>query len=218
MAHCDYDAGTLDWKADPDQATIDSPEEMLVQTLMKLARRNEALEEYAALVAHEVKAPLQAALAADDPLAFVRQALDLVDALLEVAQEAPERGIASPAECLDGALRELGSGSIVTSADLPPRMPLPPAVLQLLLRNLLRNAVAAGASSVLVSVDQGSGIWLLAVQDDGVGLDGEDRYRGGSGLGLHLCRQIASRYGGSLVLAPSPTGGTEARLTLGSAA
>jgi signal transduction histidine kinase len=202
----------------PDQAVSGSPEELLARTVMKLARRNDALEEFATLVAHEVKAPLQAALASDDPLAFVRQALDLVDALLELARESPAIGLASPAACLDGVLRDLGPASIATTADLPARLPLPPTVLRLLLSNLLRNAAAGGAKSVHVSAKQRSTTWLLEVDDDGVGLDSAACYRRGTGLGVRLCRRIASRYGGSIVLAPRPTGGTRATLELGSAA
>ena len=202
----------------PDQATTESPEEQLARTVMKLARRNDALEEFATLVAHELKAPLQAALATEDPVAFVRQALDLVDALLEVACESPEIGIASPAACLDSALRDFEPESITTTADLPARLPLPPTVLRLLLSNLLRNAAAGGARSVHVSAKRRSARWLLEVEDDGVGLDSEARYRRGTGLGLRLCRRIASRYGGSIVLAPGPAGGTRATLELGSAA
>jgi signal transduction histidine kinase len=185
---------------------------------MKLARRNDALEEFAALVAHELKAPLQAALATENPVAFVRQALDLVDALLEVARESPEIGIASPAACLDSALRDFEPESITTTADLPARLPLPPTVLRLLLSNLLRNAAAGGARSVHVSAKRRSGKWSVEVEDDGVGLNSEACYRRGAGLGLRLCRRIASRYGGSIVLAPGPTGGTRATLELGSAA
>jgi signal transduction histidine kinase len=200
------------------QAITGSRDELLARTVMKLARRNDALEEFAALVAHEVKTPLQAALASEDPVAFVRQALDLVDALLEVARESPEMGIASPAACLDCALRDLGPDSIATTADLPARLPLPPTVLRLLLSNLLRNAAAGGARSVRVSAQQRSKKWLIELEDDGVGLDSEAGYRRGTGLGLRLCRRIASRYGGSIVLAPGPTGGTQATLELGSAA
>ena len=71
----------------------------------QLVRRTEALEDFAALVAHELKTPLQAALLADDPSKPVEEALDLVDELLEAAQDAPrERLFTSVAECLDQAL------------------------------------------------------------------------------------------------------------------
>jgi signal transduction histidine kinase len=202
----------------PHQATTDGREELLAGAVMKLARRNEALEEYAALVAHELKAPLQAALATDDPSVFVRQALDLVDTLLALSRETPELGLASPAACLDDVLRDFDTAHVITTAELPVRLPLPPAVLRLLLSNLLRNAVAAGSRSIRVSAKQRSGTWLLEIEDDGVGLDAEERYRAGSGLGLRLCRRLAARYGGCLVVAPGPSGGTQARLELRAAA
>jgi signal transduction histidine kinase len=185
---------------------------------MALARRNEALEEYAALVAHELKSPLLAALAADDPSTCVRQALGLVDALLEAASQGGEPGTASPSACLDGALRDIGARRIAATADLPERLPLPSTVLRLILRNLLRNAVAAGASSVHVSARQCSGTWLLEVADNGAGLNARSRYRSGSGLGLRLCRRIAGRHGGFLELVSRPAGGTLARLELRGAA
>jgi signal transduction histidine kinase len=69
---------------------------------MELARRNEALEDFAALVAHELKTPLQAALFVDDPSTLVEEALDLVDELLEAAQGSMlETPFASVAECLE---------------------------------------------------------------------------------------------------------------------
>src|SRR5262245_15034465 len=58
-------------------------DERLLQATMELARRNEALEDYASLVAHELKNPLQAALVAGDPSHSIEQALDLVDSLLQ---------------------------------------------------------------------------------------------------------------------------------------
>jgi len=51
----------------------------------RLARRNSALEDFASLVAHELKTPLQLALLSEDPSGDVERALDLVDAILEVA-------------------------------------------------------------------------------------------------------------------------------------
>jgi len=83
-------------------------EERLARTTVQLARRNEALEDFAALVAHELKTPLQAALVADDPSAPVEDALDLVDALLEVARNEPvELTSSSVAACLDELVEDL---------------------------------------------------------------------------------------------------------------
>jgi signal transduction histidine kinase len=84
-------------------------EERLARTTLKLARRNEALEDFAALVAHELKTPLQAALVADDPSGSVEDAILLVDALLEASRSQPsEERFASVAECVEQAVEDLG--------------------------------------------------------------------------------------------------------------
>jgi signal transduction histidine kinase len=187
-------------------------EERLARTTVQLARRNEALEDFAALVAHELKSPLQAALVADDPSAPVEEALDLVDALLEAAQnESVETTFASVPESLDQVVEDLRAEVEIT-ADTETAMPLPPGPLGVILRNLLSNAVAAGAQHVHVSTVRSLRSWRLLVDDDGVGLAGTDRYAAGSGLGLSLCRRIAARFGGVLELDECPAGGTRATL------
>ena len=183
----------------------------------QLARRNEALEDFAALVAHELKTPLQAALLADDPSRFVEEALDLVDELLAAAQDLPwEQPFASVAESLDEVTPELGDQVEVT-ADLTTTLPLPPGPLRVILRNLLSNATAAGAEHVHVSAARSPRSWRLVVDDDGVGLAGAQHYAAGSGLGLSLCRRIAARFDGVLELAARSSGGTRATLELSEA-
>jgi signal transduction histidine kinase len=186
-------------------------EERLTRTAMRLARRNEALEDFAALVAHELKAPLQAALVADEPSGPVRDALDVVEALLQAAQNDTEQTSASPAECLDHAVKDLGAEVVVT-ADIATSLPLPADALRVILRNLLSNAVAAGGQHVHVTADRSSGSYRLLVDDDGAGLVDVDRYASGNGLGLSLCRRIASRFGGRLQLEAHPSGGARATL------
>jgi signal transduction histidine kinase len=189
-------------------------EERLARTTIQLARRNEALEDFAALVAHELKTPLQAALVADDPARSVEDALDLVDALLQAAQgESKQRTFSSVVESLDQVVEDLGAG-IEISADIATTLPLPPGPLRVILRNLLSNAAAAGARNVHVTTTRLPRCWQLHVDDDGVGLAHADRYAAGSGLGLSLCRRIAARFGGALELTPRPSGGTRATLEL----
>jgi signal transduction histidine kinase len=107
---------------------------------------------------------------------------------------------------------------LAVTTDLPAQLPVPPTVLRLLLRNVVHNAIAAGASSIHVSAKRSSDTWLLDVEDDGVGLESQDRYHSGSGLGLRLCGRVAHRLGTVLNLTPRPTGGTRARLELRGAA
>jgi signal transduction histidine kinase len=191
--------------------------ERLADAVMRLARRNEALEDFAALVAHEVKTPLEEALRADDPSRPVERALELVDSLLEAGRASRQEALSCPAACLDEAIRDLGEVEIVVTSELTPSLPFPAASLRVILRNLLRNAVAAGARHVHVAAAQSSEAWRLLVDDDGIGLCGRGGYATGNGLGLSLCRRIARRYDGSLELASSPEGGTRATLLLGPA-
>ena len=193
-------------------------EERLARTTVQLARRNEALEDFAALVAHELKTPLQAALVADGPSAPVEDALDLVDALLEAARNEPdEPTFSSVAACLDQLVEDLHAEVEITT-DAETTMPLPPEPLRVILRNLLSNAVAAGARHVHVAAVPSLRSWRLLVDDDGVGPAENDGYAAGSGLGLSLCRRIAARFDGVLELDAGPSGGTRATLEFARAA
>ena len=83
-------------------------ERRLSQFAVQLARRNEALEDFAALVAHELKNPLQAALVADVPSRPVEDALALVDKLLEAARsESGPAELTSVEEPLAQALEDI---------------------------------------------------------------------------------------------------------------
>jgi signal transduction histidine kinase len=93
-------------------------------------------------------------------------------------------------------------------------LPLPAASLRVILRNLLRNAIAADARHVHVADVRSPDAWQLVLDDDGVGLAAAGSYEAGSGLGLSLCARAARRHGGALELAPRATGGTRATLRM----
>jgi signal transduction histidine kinase len=190
-------------------------EERLARETVELARRNDALEDFAALVAHELKTPLCAALLTDDPTSSIEHALDLVDALLETSRTDGGRDAsASAAECFELAVQDLGETNVVFTAELTTTLPLADGSLRVILRNLLANAVAARARHVHVTAVQSLRASRLFVDDDGVGLAAPDGYAGGSGLGLSLCRRIAARFGGTLELTPRVYGGTRATFLL----
>lgn len=191
-------------------------EEQLIEETALLARRNEALDDFAELLAHELKTPLQAALLdRPDPVELER-ALALVDAILEAARTEGDGASADPQPALRAALSDLGPVSATIETALPPELPLPATLLRILLRNLIANAVAAGARNIRVAAYSSQSCWKLAVDDDGVGLESASaaRYAHGSGVAFALLRRIAGRFGGALELRPLPKGGTRASLLL----
>jgi signal transduction histidine kinase len=189
-------------------------EERLARHASLLARRVEALEDFATLLAHELKAPLHGALLADDAASGAATALQLVDSVLEAVRsdDAPEDS-AAPTECLRAALRDLGPVDATVVSNLPERFPMPPAALRLVLRNLLRNAVAAGATRIFVWGIGAQARSTLVIDDDGVGLDASG-YAAGERLGLRLCERLLAPRGGDLQLRSRASGGTRASVTV----
>ena len=190
-------------------------DEQLLEQTARLARRTQGLEDFAALVAHELKTLLRTVPLLDDPQKGLARASDLVDAVLEAARADGSTPVgAAPAQCLADALSDLDVQEADVVADLPDDLPLPRAAQRVLLRNLVANAAAAGASRIEVSAVASPEGWTLAVEDDGEGIS----YQGGSGLGLDLCRRLASRNDATLTLESLPHGGSRAAVALGAAA
>jgi signal transduction histidine kinase len=109
-----------------------------------------------------------------------------------------------------------------------------PAQVQRLVRNLLENGARHANERLAVGVGQADGWVVFTVEDDGVGVPGEDRDRiferfvrldgardrasGGSGLGLAIVRRVAVAHGGSVSVDDGRLGGArfEVRLPAGS--
>jgi len=99
-----------------------------------------------------------------------------------------------------------------------------------MLGNLLDNACKWARSTVQVSSARSGDTVVIAVDDDGPGLDPAmrnavlsrgvraDESAPGSGLGLAIVRELAALYGGAVALTTSPLGGLRAELTLPAAA
>ncbi|MBL8351159.1 MAG: HAMP domain-containing histidine kinase [Burkholderiaceae bacterium] len=185
-------------------------------------------------ISHELRSPLTRARLNAELLAesAERQALlrdlgqmrDLIADLLEGERLAGGAAVLQRESTdLNALLRDQVAESfpgrdldLVLDPALPP-LPLDRARLQLLLRNLLDNALrhAAGAPVELRTALVDGEVWLT-VRDHGPGVEpsqldrlGEAFYRpdaarsrsaGGVGLGLYLCRLVASSHGGRLVL------------------
>src|SRR6266545_5479705 len=127
-------------------------EEQLAEHVARLARKTEALDDFAGLVAHDVKSSLLAALFDEGPLEGLTRALELVDSILEaVRADQGGTGVARLEHCVQQAIADLGDSRTEIVARVTGEFPLPPDALRLVLRNLLANAIAAGAERIHVS-------------------------------------------------------------------
>jgi signal transduction histidine kinase len=195
------------------QATAQRPstEQQLAEHVGRLARKTEALDDFAGLVAHDVKSSLLDALHDEDPRQGVVRALELVDSILEaVRTDLAASGMSLVAECVQQAISDLGDIDTEIVASATGEFPVPPEALRLVLRNLLANAVAAGADQIHVSALARGDQRILVIDDDGVGLGSATGYATGAQLGLRLCRRLVERCGGMLELRPRAVRGTRA--------
>jgi signal transduction histidine kinase len=188
--------------------------DQLAEQAARLARRNEALEDFAALVAHDIRSSLVSALLDEAPREGLKRALELVDSILEAVRAERAGGVAAVADCVRQAVADLGDIRAEVITSVTGDFPMPPAALRLVLRNLLANAVAAGAHSIHVSALASENRRALVVDDDGVGLGSTDGYATGARLGLALCHRLVARFGGGLELKPRAAGGTRAVIVL----
>jgi signal transduction histidine kinase len=186
-------------------------EQQLAEHVGRLARKTEALDDFAGLVAHDVKSSLLDALHDEDPRQGVVRALGLVDSILEaVRTDFAASGMSRVADCVQLAISDLGEVDTEIVASATGEFPVPPEALRLVLRNLLANAVAAGADQIHVSALARGDQRILVIDDDGVGLESTTGYATGAQLGLRLCRRLVERCGGMLELRPRAVRGTRA--------
>ncbi len=90
-------------------------------------------------------------------------------------------------------------------------------------QNLLKNSMESGATRVLVEISNTGGNNVVAVVDNGPGMD-EDRIHramhggftskeNGMGLGLSICRHLTGTHGGAIAVESQPGVGTTVRLS-----
>jgi signal transduction histidine kinase len=193
-------------------------DDLLADELARLARAYVESRAFVSLLAHELRTRLKVTERAlssageaglDTALENTRHVQELVETLLEL-----ERGEAGESADAGAALRrvlhDLRANVKLLKAEVLagelPLVALPQGLLEAVLRNLLSNALEAGASTVEVFARPDR---TICVSDDGPGVPPEQATRifgvhsgkrGGAGLGLTLCREILRRRGGDIWL------------------
>lgn len=142
----------------------------------------------------------------------------LIAAGLQTARNArPTHGdLAADVRAAIEAMRPRAQAANITlDAEIPPQLPTvrDGAALQLVLRNLLDNAVkySPAGSNVQVTLTEHGQEARIVVRDHGRGMSadelgnaflpfwrGSDHATGGTGLGLHLVRELVLAHGGSV--------------------
>jgi PAS domain-containing protein len=206
----------------------------------ELERERDRLEEFAGVVSHDLRNPLNTAVGRlgllrdevdgdSDHLPALERSLErmneLIGDLLALAREGtaveePDR--VRPADVAERAWHTTGTADATLDVEPLGRVLADESRLRQLFENLFRNAVEHGGSDVTVTVGPLEGRGLF-VADDGPGIPAEDRERvretgyttseGGTGFGLSIVETIADAHGWGMRVVESETGGARFEFT-----
>jgi PAS domain S-box-containing protein len=227
-------------------------QETLQQTAHDLERSNRDLEQFAYVASHDLQEPLRAVggyvglLCRRFPEALDAKALEyvtgaadgaarmerLITDLLAFSRVGREGASFAPADLnvlLRDALRNLQASIAAAQAQIT-NEPLPTVAVDgsqivQVLQNLIGNAIkfrSQAPPQVTISARAAEGHWLIAVQDNGIGIDSQyferifqifqrlhtrSRYPG-TGIGLAICQRIVERHGGRIWVESAPGQGS----------
>jgi signal transduction histidine kinase len=232
------------------------------QMTEELKRSNEELERFAFLASHDLQQPLRTVSGfvqllerqygeqldaaareyVDHALRGTKQMGTLIDDLLAYSRVSRDDRPLAPVpldDAWDAAVDQLSA--TIESSDAKVRRGALPVVdgdrgqLVQVFANLIGNAVKyRGDETPEVQADarRVNGVWEIAVQDNGIGIDPRDHDRifemfrrlhtedefEGTGVGLALAKRIVERHGGHIWVEPGDDGGSRFCFTLPDAA
>ncbi|QSG06684.1 PAS domain-containing protein [Halapricum desulfuricans] len=208
-------------------------EQQLRERERELARQNERLDEFASVVAHDLRNPLSIAIGmldvahqtgadehfrkADDALTRIEE---LIDDILTLARQ-PGTVTQTSAVSLATVAREswgyvrTGNADLIVDCETSETIEANRDRLAQLLENLFRNAVEHGGEDVTIRIGTTADGFYVA--DDGVGIPEDARDAvfehgyttndGGTGLGLSIVSDIAAAHGWTPSVTESESGG-----------
>jgi len=206
---------------------------------VRLALQNDRLTDFANVVSHDLRNPLQVASGLvdveraeneSDRLDRVGRALDrmarIIDDVLTVAREGDivEDPVSIPLQTLArNSWEAVDTGAATLDVLSETVVEGDPDRLDRLFANVFRNSIEHGGEDVTVSVvDSARG---FAVEDDGVGIPADERDRvfeagvsgtdEGTGFGLDIVRGITEAHGWTVSVAESENGGARFEFDLG---
>ncbi|RLM51538.1 PAS domain S-box protein [Halorubrum sp. Atlit-28R] len=209
----------------------------LAERTSELERQNDRLEEFAGVVSHDLRNPLEVArgrteLAREecdsDHLAAVERAhgrmTALIDDLLTLAREGDPVTDPDPVDLgrvVGSCWRTVDTRNATLRADAEGMILADEGRLKQLLENLMRNAIEHGGDDVTVAVGTlPDGFYVV---DDGPGIDpdrredvfeaGHTTSQSGTGFGLRIVEQVADAHGWSVRAGASEDGGARFEIT-----
>lgn len=206
------------------------------QQKQELKRQNERLEEFASVISHDLRNPLNVAqghleLARErgEDVHFEKSenALDRIETLIaDLLTLARQGQVVNETESVElprivrQAWSNVDTCESVLVVDKLGSLDADPGRLQELFENLFRNAVEHAGDETTVRVGELADGFF--VEDDGPGIPLEDREavfehghtttKSGSGLGLSIVKTIANAHGWSIAVRDGPGGGARFRI------
>ena len=196
----------------------------------ELERQNDRLEEFASVVSHDLRNPLNVAegrveLAQEecdthhlDVAVRAHERMEtLIDDLLTLAREGERVNETHPVELasvVESCWLNVDTADATLTVESDLTLQADESRLQQLIENLIRNSVEHGGDGVSVAVgdlDDGEGFF---VADDGPGVDPDERAtvfdvgystsEGGTGFGLRIVEQVAAAHGWDVRVTDDP--------------
>lgn len=214
-------------------------EQQLRSREAELTRQNERLDEFASIVSHDLRNPLNVAsgrldLAGEECDSEHLDAIDtahdrmeaLIDGLLTLAREgdaATEMTTVQLSSLIEACWEHVETSDATLTIDIDRAIRADESRLKQLIENMIRNAVDHGGDEVTITVgelDSGAGIYIA---DTGLGINPAKREQifetgysmepEGTGFGLSIVKAIVEAHGWEIQVTESTTGGARFEIT-----